>query len=58
MKPEQVITEAEYRRHPERALELAVKYSEIIITKRGRPAYIIRPISVDPIYKAPDCDKI
>lgn len=58
MKPEQVITEAEYRRHPERALELAVKYSEIIITKRGRPAYIIRTISIDPIYKAQDCDKI
>lgn len=58
MKPEQVITETEYRRHPERALELAAKYSEIIITKRGRPTYIIRQISVDPVYKEPDCDKI
>lgn len=58
MKPEQVITEAEYRRHPERALELAAKYSEVIITKRGKPAYIIRPISVDPVYKAPDYDNI
>lgn len=58
MKPEQVITETEYRRHPERALELAVKYSEIIITKLGRPAYIIRPISADPVYRAPDCDNI
>ena len=58
MKPEQVITEAEYRRHPERALELAVEYGEIIITKRGRQSYIIRPISADPVYKAPDCDKI
>ena len=58
MKPEQVITEAEYKRHPERALELAAEYREIIITKRGRSTYIIRPISVDPIYKAPDCDKI
>ena len=58
MKLEQVITEAEYRRHPERALELAVKYSEIIITKRGRPAYIIRPVFTDPVYKAPDCDNI
>ena len=58
MKPEQVITEAEYRRHPERALELAAEYSDVIITKRGRPAYIIRPISVDPVYKAQDCDKI
>ena len=54
MKLEQVITETEYRRHPERALELAMKYSEIIITKRGRPAYIIRPISADPVYKEPD----
>ena len=58
MKPEQVITEAEYRKHPERALELAVEYGEIIITKRGRPAYIIRPISADPVYKEPDYDKI
>ena len=58
MKPEQVITETKYRRHPERALELAVKYSEIIITKRGRPGYIIRPISTDPVYKAPDCDNM
>lgn len=58
MKPEQVITEAEYRRYPERALELAAKYSEIIITKRGRPAYIIRPVFTDPVYKAPDCDNI
>lgn len=58
MKPEQVITETEYRRHPERALELAAKYSEIIITKRGRPTYIIRPISDDPIYKEPDYDNI
>lgn len=58
MKPEQVITEAEYRRHPERALELAAEYNEIIITKRGRPVYIIRPISVDPIYKAPDYNNI
>lgn len=58
MKPEQVITETEYRRHPERALELAVKYSEIIITKRGRPAYIIRSISADPVYRVPDCDNI
>ena len=58
MKPEQVITEAEYRRHPERAIELAAKYGEIIITKRGRPAYIIRPISVDPVYKEPYCDNI
>lgn len=58
MKPEQVITETEYRRHPERALELAVKYSEIIITKRGKPVYIIRPISADPVYKEPDYDKI
>lgn len=51
MKLEQVITEAEYRRHPERALELAAEYSEVIITKRGRPAYIIRPVSTDPVYK-------
>ena len=58
MKPEQVITETEYKRHPERALELAAEYREIIITKRGRPVYIIRPISADPIYKAQDCDKI
>ena len=58
MKPEQVITEAEYRRHPERALELAAEYSEVIITKRGRPAYIIRPVFTDPVYKAQDCDNI
>ena len=58
MKPEQVITEAEYRRHPERALELAAKYSEIIITKRGRPVYIIRPVFTDPVYEAPNCDNI
>ena len=58
MEPEQVITEAEYRRHPERTLELAAEYSEVIITKRGRPAYIIRPVFTDPVYKAPDCDKI
>lgn len=58
MKPEQIITEAEYRRHPERALELAAKYSEVIITKRGRPAYITRQISTDPVYKAPDRDNI
>lgn len=58
MKPEQIITEAEYRRHPERALELAAEYNEIIITKRGKPGYIIRPISTDPVYKAPDCDNM
>ena len=58
MEPEQVITEAEYKRHPERTLELAAEYSEVIITKRGRPAYIIRPVFTDPVYKAPDCDKI
>lgn len=58
MKPEQIITETEYRRHPERALELAAEYGEIIITKRGRPSCIIRPISADPVYKAPDCDNI
>lgn len=58
MKPEQVITETEYRRHPERALELAAEYGEIIITKRGRPTYIIRPISADPIYKELDYDNI
>jgi hypothetical protein len=58
MKPEQIITEAEYRRHPERVLELAAKYSEIIITNRGKPAYIIRPISADPVYRAPDYDNI
>lgn len=58
MKLEQVITETEYRRHPERALELAVKHSKIIITKRGKPAYIIRLISADPVYKEPDCDNI
>ena len=58
MKPEQVITETEYRRHPERALELAAEYNEIIITKWGKPGYIIRPISTDPVYKEPDCDNI
>ena len=58
MKLEQAITETEYRQHPERALELAMKYSEIIITKRGRPAYIVRPISADPVYRVPDCDNI
>ena len=58
MKPEQVITETEYRRHPERALELTAEYNEIIITKRGKPIYIIRLISADPVYKEPDYDKI
>lgn len=58
MKPEQVITEAEYKRHSERAFELAAEYSEIIITKRGRTAYIIRPVFTDPVYKAPDYDNI
>lgn len=58
MKSEQIITGAEYKRHPERALELAAEYNEIIITKRGKPGYIIRPISADPVYKAPDCDNI